>query len=148
MLPFTAPDEPLYLIYAINRIVQVRAGPLEANFKAWNSSLLQRDSQSTPYGNGIYQQGLEKPSLGTQMDLNGTFCQNTFDQPSSNDMRSVDLNGNQPISYDMRSVDLNGTIQQQPGDALSKNGNSELHVGGYSNFCGISNDDLEKIQVI
>eukprot|EP01018_Ginkgo_biloba_P006884 Gb_05661 [translate_table: standard] len=33
-LPFTLPDEPLYLVYAINRIMQVRAGSLESNMKA------------------------------------------------------------------------------------------------------------------
>lgn len=33
MLPFTLPDEPLYLIYTINRVVQVRAGTLESNMK-------------------------------------------------------------------------------------------------------------------
>ncbi|WOK99668.1 nipped-B-like protein A isoform X1 [Canna indica] len=36
-LPFTWPDEPLYLIYNINRIIQVRAGTLEANMKIWSS---------------------------------------------------------------------------------------------------------------
>ncbi|KAL6498572.1 hypothetical protein OROHE_026513 [Orobanche hederae] len=33
LLPFTLPDEPLYLIYTINRLVQVRAGTLESNMK-------------------------------------------------------------------------------------------------------------------
>ncbi|KAL6526363.1 hypothetical protein OROMI_030003 [Orobanche minor] len=33
LLPFTLPDEPLYLIYTINRLVQVRAGMLESNMK-------------------------------------------------------------------------------------------------------------------
>lgn len=33
-LPFTVPDEPLYVVYAINRIMQVRAGSLEADMKA------------------------------------------------------------------------------------------------------------------
>lgn len=34
-LPFTSPDEPLYLIYSINRIIQVRAGTVEANMKGF-----------------------------------------------------------------------------------------------------------------
>ncbi|XP_073005499.1 sister chromatid cohesion protein SCC2 [Typha latifolia] len=42
-LPFTCPDEPLYLIYDINRVIQLRAGALEANMKLWSSFLLQRD---------------------------------------------------------------------------------------------------------
>ncbi|KAI5058048.1 hypothetical protein GOP47_0026218 [Adiantum capillus-veneris] len=33
-LPFNLPDEPLYLVYAINRMVQVRAGVVESNIKA------------------------------------------------------------------------------------------------------------------
>ncbi|XP_078180180.1 PHD finger family protein isoform X2 [Carex rostrata] len=36
-LPFTIPDEPLYLIYDINRVIQVRAGALESNMKVWSS---------------------------------------------------------------------------------------------------------------
>ncbi|KAI9121027.1 hypothetical protein K1719_008060 [Acacia pycnantha] len=133
LLPFTSPDEPLYLIYAINRIVQVRVGPLEVNFKAWNSRFSQKENQSTPHGNGIWQQGPNEPTLATQvmqMDLNGTFYQNINDQPSSNGMRSVDLNG---------------TIQQQPCDASSNNGSSEQYED-FSNFCGVSDDDMEKIQ--
>lgn len=43
-LPFTCPDEPLYLIYDINRVVQVRAGSLEANMKIWSSFSQQWDS--------------------------------------------------------------------------------------------------------
>ncbi|MCO5609932.1 hypothetical protein L7F22_064167 [Adiantum nelumboides] len=33
-LPFSLPDEPLYLVFAINRMVQVRAGVVESNIKA------------------------------------------------------------------------------------------------------------------
>jgi len=32
-LPFGIPDEPLYVVYTINRVVQVRGGELEANMK-------------------------------------------------------------------------------------------------------------------
>ncbi|CAJ2641802.1 unnamed protein product [Trifolium pratense] len=76
LLPFAAPDEPLYLIYAINPVVQVRAGPLEANFKSWISSMLQSEGDGTPHGNGMYQQASNEPIHTTQvqsMDLNGTF---------------------------------------------------------------------------
>ncbi|KAL8467056.1 hypothetical protein ACS0TY_035950 [Phlomoides rotata] len=38
LLPFTLPDEPLYLIYSINRVVQVRAGTLESNMKDFLNS--------------------------------------------------------------------------------------------------------------
>ncbi|XP_020095025.1 nipped-B-like protein isoform X2 [Ananas comosus] len=46
-LPFTCPDEPLYLIYDINRVIQLRAGALEANMKLWSSCFQQRDLMST-----------------------------------------------------------------------------------------------------
>ncbi|KAJ8530616.1 hypothetical protein K7X08_023497 [Anisodus acutangulus] len=44
LLPFTSPDEPLYLIYSINRIIQVRAGTVEANMKGF-LQFLQASSQ-------------------------------------------------------------------------------------------------------
>ncbi|PIA63024.1 hypothetical protein AQUCO_00200800v1, partial [Aquilegia coerulea] len=43
-LPFTSPDEPLYLIYAINRIVQVRVGAIESNMKALSSHCFENGS--------------------------------------------------------------------------------------------------------
>ncbi|CAI9780691.1 unnamed protein product [Fraxinus pennsylvanica] len=39
LLPFALPDEPLYLIYSINRIIQVRAGTLESDMKDLMQSL-------------------------------------------------------------------------------------------------------------
>ncbi|XP_040381685.1 sister chromatid cohesion protein SCC2 isoform X2 [Oryza brachyantha] len=36
-LPFTSPDEPLYLIYDINRVIQLRAGAVESSLKNWTS---------------------------------------------------------------------------------------------------------------
>ncbi|KAK7316299.1 hypothetical protein VNO77_35233 [Canavalia gladiata] len=136
LLPFISPDEPLYLIYAINRIVQVRAGPLEANFKAWSSSILRSEGHSMPYGNGMCQQGSDEPTLVNQvmsMDLNGTFRQNVDAEPNFNDLRSLDLNG---------------TNHQLPDYPLSYNGSSEakLHASGFTNSFSFSKDDLEKIQ--
>lgn len=138
MLPFTAPDEPLYLIYAINRVVQLRAGPLEANFKAWSSSLLQREGDGTPHGNGMYQRVPHEPILTTQvqsMDLNGTFQQN------------LDV---QPYLVDMTSVDLNGTNHQLPDYPLSHNGGSKVkpHTAGFADSLTFSEDDTEKFQVL
>lgn len=137
LLPFISPDEPLYLIYAINRIVQVRAGPLESNFKAWSSSLTRSEGQSTPYGNGMSQRGPHETTLATQvmpMDLNGTSQLNLDAQPNFNDMRSVDLNG---------------TIHQQAHDPLSNDGSAEANLGaaGLTDSFSISKDDLEKLQV-
>ncbi|TKY50194.1 Nipped-B protein [Spatholobus suberectus] len=133
LLPFISPDEPLYLIYAINRIVQVRAGPLEANFKAWSSSI---SRHSTPYGNGMCQLGPDEPTVTTQVmtvDLIGTFQQNVDVQPNSNDMRSLDLNGSN---------------HQLPDYPLSYNSGSEamLHAVGFTDSFSFSKDDLEKVQ--
>ncbi|XWS30178.1 hypothetical protein CRYUN_Cryun24cG0095400 [Craigia yunnanensis] len=100
LLPFSSPDEPLYLIYAINRVIQVRAGALEANMKALSSNLLQTDAQKATHNNGI-----------VQLDPS---------QAIYNYMATVDLNGTiqeepvvQPAFYHMTSIDLNGTIQQK-----------------------------------
>ncbi|KAJ3669807.1 hypothetical protein LUZ60_010131 [Juncus effusus] len=41
-LPFTLPDEPLYLIYDINRVIQLRAGALEDSMKKWSSFAQQK----------------------------------------------------------------------------------------------------------
>ncbi|KAE9449352.1 hypothetical protein C3L33_18760, partial [Rhododendron williamsianum] len=75
LLPFTLPDEPLYLIYAINRVIQVRAGTLEANMKAF-LHLWQEDAKKL-HGNGITQpQGPSCQPVCDQtipMDLNGTL---------------------------------------------------------------------------
>ncbi|KAL6013454.1 hypothetical protein ACLOJK_003952 [Asimina triloba] len=52
-LPFTLPDEPLYLIYTINRVIQVRAGPLEAEMKALSSHFIQVDTENVGQENGL-----------------------------------------------------------------------------------------------
>ncbi|KAG5615002.1 hypothetical protein H5410_014826 [Solanum commersonii] len=51
-LPFTSPDEPLYLIYSINRIIQVRAGTVEANMKGF-LQFLQAGYQKLNVSGGI-----------------------------------------------------------------------------------------------
>ncbi|XP_047165717.1 sister chromatid cohesion protein SCC2 isoform X1 [Vigna umbellata] len=130
LLPFISPDEPLYLIYAINRIVQVRAGPLEANFKAWSSSI---SNHGTPYGNGMHQQAPEESTVTTQamsVDLNGSIQQNIYAHLNSNDLRSLDLNGSnhQQVDYS-----YTGSPETKP------------HATGYTDF-NFSKGDLEKVQ--
>lgn len=134
LLPFISLDEPLYLIYAINRVVQVRVGQLEANFKAWSSSLLRSAVHGT---NGMHQRWPDEPNPTTQMmsmDLNGTFQENLDVAPNFNDMTSMDLNG---------------TDHQLPDYPLSHNGSSEVkpHDAGFSDSSTFSNTDLEKVQV-
>ncbi|KAL8471705.1 hypothetical protein ACS0TY_029084 [Phlomoides rotata] len=50
LLPFTLPDEPLYLIYTINRVVQVRAGTLESNMKDFLNSFQENAHKSNENG--------------------------------------------------------------------------------------------------
>lgn len=53
-LPFTTPDEPLYLIYNINRVIQVRAGVVESEMKVYSShqgkvaKILQENGSTLP----------------------------------------------------------------------------------------------------
>uniref|UniRef100_A0A0D3GLG5 Sister chromatid cohesion protein n=1 Tax=Oryza barthii TaxID=65489 RepID=A0A0D3GLG5_9ORYZ len=51
-LPFTSPDEPLYLIYDINRVIQLRAGAVEANLKNWTSMYQQQEMVGMPRDTG------------------------------------------------------------------------------------------------
>ncbi|KAF6145558.1 hypothetical protein GIB67_037591, partial [Kingdonia uniflora] len=51
-LPFTAPDEPLYLIYTINRVLQVRFVSLETTMKALSSRSVQEDKHAISDENG------------------------------------------------------------------------------------------------
>ncbi|KAI3713140.1 hypothetical protein L1987_71712 [Smallanthus sonchifolius] len=53
LLPFALPEEPLYLIFAINRVIQVRAGAIESNMKMFLNKL-QEHKRKEP-ANGIIQ---------------------------------------------------------------------------------------------
>ncbi|KAI8010875.1 Sister chromatid cohesion protein SCC2 [Camellia lanceoleosa] len=95
LFPFTLPDELLYLIYAMNRVIQVIAGTLEANMKAFLHSL-QEDakivhvsvdsnlcSRSPCNSRGISEDDLQKIQLLLKLKrhlkivygLNDTRCQ-------------------------------------------------------------------------
>ncbi|KAA8530427.1 hypothetical protein F0562_005136 [Nyssa sinensis] len=91
LLPFTLPDEPLYLIYAINRVIQVRAGTLEANMKAF-LHFLQGDGQKILHGNGIIQQEQFTQAISNHtvpVDVNGTVQEESAAQPLSNNTESM-----------------------------------------------------------
>lgn len=137
LLPFTSPDEPLYLIYAINRVIQVRAGALEASMKALNNYLSQKDAEKIPYDNGQL-----KPAV----------------QPDFNEMTSMDLNGTvqhepagQPIFDHRMSMDLNESIQQDIADQSVFNHSTLVGAKTRSMSSGLSfilsEDDLQKVQV-
>ncbi|KAJ4826096.1 Sister chromatid cohesion protein 2, partial [Turnera subulata] len=137
-LPFTLPDEPLYLIYAINRIIQVRAGALEANMKGLILHLSRKCAKPVPYDNGLTHQEVHQPAFQhmASMDLNGSIAQelNAFANYSS-----------------LKSFDLNGTIQEQAfGYSVSNSSASidpKLDKISSNESGGISGDDVMKIQV-
>ncbi|XP_038880414.1 sister chromatid cohesion protein SCC2 isoform X2 [Benincasa hispida] len=138
LLPFTFPDEPLYLIHAINRIIQVRGGSLQEEIKAFGIHLLQRN---TPYI--MYENGMIQPPQP------GQFSDNII----SSDMNgSVELDQSRPFC-DFTSMDLN---QQIPPESvahheLSNNNTTlegKLHNISSMDACSISKDDLQKIQTM
>ncbi|ONM28008.1 PHD finger family protein [Zea mays] len=47
-LPFTCSDEPLYLIYDINRAIHLRAGGVEGNLKRWTSMSQSQEMAGMP----------------------------------------------------------------------------------------------------
>ncbi|KAF6158902.1 hypothetical protein GIB67_012319 [Kingdonia uniflora] len=55
LLPFTTPDESLYLIYTINRVLQVISGSLKATMKALSSRSIQEDKHAISEENGVFQ---------------------------------------------------------------------------------------------
>lgn len=135
MLPFTTPDEPLYLVYAINRVIQVKAGQLEAKLKALTLHLLQRGA---PRGNGVIKEDHAAPPFTRGMalvDLNGMIEPETAFRPAPN--------------Y-MAAMDLNGAIEQDPADEYVSNQDTmlEAKIGKSSgSSSGISIDDVQIIQV-
>lgn len=139
LLPFTSPDEPLYLIYTINRVIQVRAGALEANMKGLILHLSQRNARKIHHENGVIQRESAQPVSYHMpaMDLNGTIQQEPAAQP-----------GFSPLT----SFDLNGTAQEQLADdsvfnstALRESQMDNMNLG---ESCVVSKDDVEKIQVL
>ncbi|XP_073038924.1 sister chromatid cohesion protein SCC2-like isoform X1 [Primulina eburnea] len=95
LLPFTSPDEPLYLIYTINRLVQVRAGILESNMKDFLHSL-----------EGIYPKGIG----------NGTVQSDHTIQSVSE--RSMSNDGNHKISEEFPGRHLSGDPQSKYSDIM------------------------------
>lgn len=119
LLPFTLPDEPLYLIYAINRVIQVRAGTLEANMKAFLHSL-QEDAKIV-HGNGITPQWPSSQPVSSHtisMDLNGTVKEESADEPVSNHSASVDSNLHSRSPCNSRGISEDD-LQKIQADCLS-----------------------------
>ncbi|GAB2299288.1 hypothetical protein Dimus_033359 [Dionaea muscipula] len=75
LLPFISPDEPLYLIYTINRVIQVRSGTLEASLKALSLHFSRTHAKKVVHENGsIQQEPVTDPvtALTMSFKLNGT----------------------------------------------------------------------------
>ncbi|KAG2715540.1 hypothetical protein I3760_03G083100 [Carya illinoinensis] len=134
LLPFTTPDEPLYLIYAINRVIQVRAGALEANMKGLSMYLSQRYMEKTSYENG-QQELAVKPDFNevSSMDLNGAIQHEPGGQPIFN--HTVDLN---------ESIRHETTDQPVPNHSISLE--AKIHSMGSDVSIVLSADDLRKVQ--
>ncbi|KAK8644383.1 hypothetical protein V6N13_123691 [Hibiscus sabdariffa] len=136
LLPFSSPDEPLYLIYTINRVIQVRAGALEANLKALSSNLLQTDVPIIT-NNGMVHPDPSQAVYNhmAPLDLNGTFQEEPVVQPAF---------------YHMTSIDLNGTVQQNfPHQSFSHYPpamETTMHKMIPSETRDLSKDEMQKIQ--
>lgn len=132
LLPFTSPDEPLYLVYSINRVIQIRAGAIESNLRA----LLHKDSLKTHHGNGTYQQDPIPGHMHT-MDLNTRIQEEPTHWSSSGHATPIDLNG---------------AVCQDPRDQFisyqTHNGEANVHKITSSDPPELSTDDLQKIQVV
>ncbi|CAC01753.1 putative protein [Arabidopsis thaliana] len=132
LLPFTSPDEPLYLVYSINRVMQIRAGAVESNLKA----LLHKDSAKTQHGNGAYQQD-PIPGHMNMMDLNTRIQE---------EPRHWNSYGHATL------IDLNGSVYQDSRDQFTSyqvhNGKADVHKMTSSDPPELSTDDLQKIQVV
>lgn len=147
LLPFTSPDEPLYLIYAINRVIQVRAGAVESNMKSMSTHLLQRGAPKMPQENGMVQEESAQPGFNyiTQTDFNGRMKEDSSGQPTFFCMSSIDLNGTmqpEPIHHTISHhipEPVNQTIPHCTEEKMRDTRSDES--------CGISKDDLEKMQV-
>ncbi|CAI0388147.1 unnamed protein product [Linum tenue] len=137
LLPFTVPDEPLYLIYSINRVIQVRVGALEANMKGLVLHLAERAARKAHHQSGLLQEEATQLSVRQvgSMDLNDM----------AKDEEPVDRAQSSPL----RNFDLNGTFKDEPpGHSVSTS--SDPNTTSHMNIvepCSLSQDDINRIQV-
>ncbi|PIN06625.1 Sister chromatid cohesion protein SCC2/Nipped-B [Handroanthus impetiginosus] len=116
LLPFTLPDEPLYLIYTINRVVQVRAGVLESNMKDFLHSLQGNFHKGN--GNGMVQlDQAVNPGSETTTEIDGNhqisaelhgqhlFGDDAYRDPSTNPMTPRDCSGASPSDFQKIQAD-------------------------------------------
>ncbi|CAN0857844.1 Sister chromatid cohesion protein SCC2 [Linum grandiflorum] len=134
LLPFTIPDEPLYLVYSINRVIQVRAGVLEANMKGLILHLSQRNARRAHHETELVH--LEANQLHFQQMDNMDYNEVVHEQHVGQSLSSLPL------------FDLNGTAKEEPPDHSPLT--SRDPKAGYTKSvepCSISEDDVKRIQV-
>ncbi|XXG63462.1 hypothetical protein AAC387_Pa05g1653 [Persea americana] len=123
-LPFTLPDEPLYLIYTINRIIQVRAGSLESEMKTLSNRGLHGSSASSTQENGVVQQVLGMNHFTDNSDIEAANA--------------------------ARVSQENGLVREELRENyVSDNNNTEavkMHAAASDGSCGISKEELQRFQ--
>ncbi|KAI3665842.1 hypothetical protein L6452_44477 [Arctium lappa] len=111
LLPFGLPEEPLYLIYAINRVIQVRAGAIEANMKSFLHKL-QGHSRKEPANGVIQTEASDQPVSGENafVDKNGAVEQEFPSEIASVPME-LDQHAMNPVNPCVISLDDLPSIQ-------------------------------------
>ncbi|XP_071703668.1 sister chromatid cohesion protein SCC2 [Rutidosis leptorrhynchoides] len=107
LLPFALPEEPLYLIYAINRVIQVRSGGIESNMKTFLHKL--QDTSRNEPANGIVCQPLAQP-----IPSESAFANN--DVPQQEYPTEISVTQAEPVESDQRSVNPDNPIIISPDD--------------------------------
>lgn len=124
------------MVYAINRIVQVRTGAIEANLKLFCSRLFHKENRDTHYGNGINREELAAQcSNTTSLDLNGTVQEQPAYQSLFTNMTPVDLNGRM-LSETENQFDSSHTVVEGKERFIRE-----------SELCRISIDEFQRVQV-
>ncbi|RZC88852.1 hypothetical protein C5167_031227 [Papaver somniferum] len=140
-LRFATPDEPLYLIYSINRVIQVKAGALEANLKALISRLMGTGIQTTPQENGRIQQDATPSPVSSNITTEDSKRHSSTSCDSGglieNDMQNVQVDCQSAIALqlllklkrhlkivfnldDARCQEYSPSEPLKPGEVLSK----------------------------
>lgn len=94
LLPFGLPEEPLYLVYAINRVIQVRAGAIEANMKTFLHKL-QGHNRKEPANGVIQKEPSDQPVSGENAFVEKSW---TVEQELPSEIASV------PVELDQHAM--------------------------------------------
>ncbi|KAJ9564113.1 hypothetical protein OSB04_000079 [Centaurea solstitialis] len=112
LLPFGLPEEPLYLIYAINRVIQVRAGAIEANMKTFLHKL-QWHNRKEPANGVMQQEPSDQPVFGENafVEKNWTVHQEFPSEIASVPMELDQQHSMNPVNSCVISLDDLPSIQ-------------------------------------